>query len=188
MPTYREAIESDLRAICALGEEVNAVHQQGDGADGSAEHMTPPWLDIAFGERGVAAHPAGSSNPRITSYHQGTNVESYDDKVSWCSSFVNWSLAQAGIAGTGSALAKSWLEWGKALDTPIPGCIAVLWRDDSASWKGHVGFYLREDESFVYLLGGNQLEQVREHFYPKAMVLAYRWPGTPAPEPPGPPR
>lgn len=26
MPTYREATEADLQAICALGEEVNAVH------------------------------------------------------------------------------------------------------------------------------------------------------------------
>jgi hypothetical protein len=25
-------------------------------------------------------------------------------------------------------------------------------------------------------LGGNQLEQVREHFYPLESVLAYRWP------------
>jgi len=39
-----------------------------------------------------------------------------------------------------------------------------------------VGFYLREDDEFVYLLGGNQLKQVREHFYPKNNVLDYRWP------------
>jgi ribosomal protein S18 acetylase RimI-like enzyme len=28
MPTYREATETDLHAICALGEEVNAVHHE----------------------------------------------------------------------------------------------------------------------------------------------------------------
>lgn len=137
---------------------------------------TPLWLEIAFGELGIAAYPAGSSNPRINSYHVGTNIEGYDDKASWCSSFVNWSLAQAGIVGTASALARSWLHWGVTLEQPVPGCVAVLWRDDPASWKGHVGFYLREDEEFVYLLGGNQLQQVREHFYPKSTVLAYRWP------------
>lgn len=136
----------------------------------------PLWLKVAFGELGTAACPVGASNPRITSYHVGTNIEGCDDKVSWCSTFVNWSLVQAGFAGTASALARSWLQWGEALDRPVPGCVAVLWRDDPASWKGHVGFYLREDEEFVFLLGGNQLGQVREHFYPKVMVLGYRWP------------
>lgn len=137
---------------------------------------SPRWLEVALGETGVSAYPVGSTNPRVASYHAGTNIEGYDDKASWCSSFVNWSLAQVGIAGTASALARSWLAWGEALETPVPGCITVLWRDDPTSWKGHVGFFLREDEEHVYLLGGNQLEQVREHFYPKATVLAYRWP------------
>lgn len=136
----------------------------------------PRWLEIAFAELGVSAHPPGSSNPRITEYHAGTNIAGYDDKASWCSSFVNWSLEQAGIAGTGSALARSWLEWGEPLEQPVVGCIAVLWREQPTSWRGHVGYYLREDENLVYLLGGNQLDQVREHFYPKATVLAYRWP------------
>ena len=137
---------------------------------------TPRWLEIAFGEVGVSAFAPGSSNPRITEYHEGTNIAGYDDKASWCSSFVNWSLARAGITGTGSALARSWLEWGAVLEEPVFGCIAVLWREQPTSWRGHVGYYLREDQDFVYLLGGNQLEQVREHFYPKATVLGYRWP------------
>lgn len=142
----------------------------------------PRWLEIAFAELGVSAHPPGSSHPRITEYHAGTNIAGYDDKASWCSSFVNWSLGQAGMAGTGSALARSWLGWGQALERPVPGCIAVLWREEPTSWRGHVGFYLREDSEHVHLLGGNQLGQVREHFYPKTMLLGYRWPsGHPTP-------
>jgi uncharacterized protein (TIGR02594 family) len=85
-------------------------------------------------------------------------------------------MRQAGLAGTGSALARSWLEWGVALDEPRPGCVVIVTRDDPKSWKGHVGFYLRSDGEFVYLLGGNQLDQVREHFYPLDGVLGYRWP------------
>jgi len=82
----------------------------------------------------------------------------------------------AGYSGTGSALARSWLEWGHVIDAPVYGCIAVLSRDDPASWKGHVGFYLRHDADAVYLLGGNQLDEVRELAYPLADVLGYRWP------------
>ena len=136
----------------------------------------PPWLAIARMETGVAQYPAGQSNPRITEYHEPTNIRGYDDKASWCSSFVNWCLAQLDMAGTGSALARSWLEWGESLAQSALGCIAVLYRDDPASWKGHVGFFLRADSESVYLLGGNQLGRVCENAYPLESVLGYRWP------------
>ena len=142
-----------------------------------ARELAAPWLAVARSEMGVRTFPLGESNPRITAYHAGTNIQGYDDKASWCSSFVNWVLAQSGIKGTGSALARSWLDWGEPLEAPLPGCIAVLWRDDPTSWKGHVGFWLREDTAEVHLLGGNQLEAVREHTYPRLCVLGYRWPG-----------
>ncbi len=60
--------------------------------------ITPPaWMSIASAEAGVRTFGPGASNPRITAYHAGTNIEGYDDKASWCSSFVNWTLAQVGI-------------------------------------------------------------------------------------------
>ena len=140
------------------------------------EERHAPWLRVARAEIGVRGFAAGSSNPRITEYHAGTNIGGYDDKANWCSSFVQWTLAQAGIAGTGSALARSWLAWGESRDEPRVGCIAVLWRDDPQSWRGHVGLFLRFEGDDVVLLGGNQLEAVREHRYPRSQVLAWRWP------------
>lgn len=133
-------------------------------------------MPIAAAEMGVHTFAPGQSNPRVTEYHALTNIRGYDDKASWCSSFVNWTLAQAGIAGTGSALARSWLAWGVPLEAPVVGCIAVLSREDPAGWKGHVGFFLRADAGHIHLLGGNQLDAVREHFYPLGEVLGYRWP------------
>jgi len=136
----------------------------------------PPWLAVARRETGIAQYPPGQSNPRITEYHEHTDIRGYDDKASWCSSFVNWCLAQLDMPGTGSALARSWLEWGEPLAQPALGCIAVLYRDEPESWKGHVGFFLRADSESVYLLGGNQLGQVCENAYPRESVLGYRWP------------
>ena len=136
----------------------------------------PPWLLVAQCESGVKTFPAGQSNPRITEYHDLTNLRGYDDKASWCSSFVNWTFAQVGMAGTGSALARSWLDWGQPLAQPVTGCVVVLMRDDPESWKGHVSFFLRVDDTHVFLFGGNQLDAVREHSYPLASVLGYRWP------------
>lgn len=135
-----------------------------------------PWMSAAHAELGVSSYPPGDSNPRVTQYHDYTNLWGYDDKASWCSSFANWCFVQAGIAGTGSALARSWLDWGKPLDAPVPGCVVVLYRDDPGSWKGHVGFFVRVDAPQIYLFGGNQLERVCENAYPLESVLAYRWP------------
>lgn len=138
----------------------------------------PPWMSVALAELGIRRHPPGSINPRIVEYNNQTNLVGYDDKISWCSSFVNWCMAHAGFRGTGSALARSWLEWGKPLERPVYGCIAILTRDDPTSWKGHVGFYLRHDAEHVHLFGGNQLEEVRELAYPLHEVIGYRWPAT----------
>ncbi|WP_186014467.1 TIGR02594 family protein [Burkholderia gladioli] len=137
---------------------------------------TPPWMPVAFAEAGIARYGAGRSNPRIVEYNGATNLAGYDDKISWCSSFANWCMTRAGLAGTGSALARSWLDWGRELAEPVYGCIAVLMRDDPNSWKGHVGFYLRHEDDSIVLFGGNQLDEVRELAYPRAELLAYRWP------------
>lgn len=136
----------------------------------------PNWMPIAEGERGVRRFDVGASNPRIVEYNNCTDLIGYDDKISWCSSFINWCMASAGIAGSGSALARSWLDWGESLEVPRYGCIVILTREDPGSWKGHVGFYLKHDATQIVLLGGNQLETVRELAYPLASVLGYRWP------------
>jgi uncharacterized protein (TIGR02594 family) len=135
-----------------------------------------PWLAFARAQIGVKTFAPGFSNPRITQYHDHTNLKGYDDKASWCSSFVNWALAKVGIEGTGSALARSWLEWGKSLAEPQLGCVVVLSREDPNGWKGQVGFFVRIEAENIVLLGGNQLDEVRENSYPLKSVLGYRWP------------
>ena len=136
------------------------------------------WMQVAYQELGTKTLPKGQSNARITQYHEVTNIEGYDDKAAWCSSFINWVFKQVGVHGTCSALARSWLDWGAAIDSPIPGCVVVLEREDPNGWKGHVGFFLRKQGQRVYLLGGNQLGEVREHYYDLSTVLAYRWPNS----------
>lgn len=145
----------------------------------SLDSDLPPWVAVARAELGVRPFAPGESNPRIVDYHRGTNVEGYDDKISWCSSFVNWCLGNAGIVGTGSALARSWLNWGDPLAKPRLGCVTVLWRESPDSWKGHVGFFIRQQEHQVILLGGNQDGTVRELAYSDESVIAWRWPARP---------
>ena len=136
----------------------------------------PKWLVIAFAEAGVCGNIDGSSNARVEEYHRSVGSVDWRDSVPWCSSFLNWCMQQAGLEGSNSALARAWLSWGITLESPRYGCIVVLWREKPDCEKGHVGLFLREDAEHVYLFGGNQLGEVREHFYPRHMILGYRWP------------
>lgn len=132
-----------------------------------------PWMPFAVAQIGIQEFPGPASNPRIVEYQKTTGAGK-DDEIPWCSSFVNWCVSQAGLHGTRSAAARSWLSWGTSLDKPRPGCVVVLSRGKNPQ-KGHVGFYVRSSGAFVELLGGNQSNSVKIQSYPKSRVLAFRW-------------
>ena len=66
-----------------------------------------------------------------------------------CAVNVNAALAARGIRGTGSALAKSFLSWGRA-SGPTPGAVAVFARGRRG---GHVAIVhsVRSDGTVIYL-------------------------------------
>lgn len=134
-----------------------------------------PWIEFAVGELGVTEAPGEADNPRIVEYHAATSLHSKDDETPWCSAFANWCMWKAGIEGTKSAAARSWLRWGDRVE-PRFGCVVILWRGAPTSEQGHVGFYVKEDDSNVYLLGGNQGDAVSVARYPKTRVLGFRFP------------
>lgn len=133
----------------------------------------PKWLEIASHELGVSEIVGISHNKRILQYHSETTLKAETDEVPWCSSFVNWVMKQSMIKGTGSAAARSWLDWGYECE-PITGCIVVLRRGKSET-SGHVGFLVDIDDNFVHLLGGNQSNKVSIQKYARHDVLGYRW-------------
>ncbi|WP_224961214.1 NlpC/P60 family protein [Geomonas subterranea] len=135
------------------------------------------WLKIAAAEVGQREFPGSPANPRIIMYHGATSLRATSDEVAWCSAFVNWCLKQAGIAGTNSAAATSWLHWGQ-MTCPRPGAITVVRKNTG---QNHVSFYISETKDFYKLLGGNQAEQVRISNYYKSHWLAqgHRWPKLP---------
>lgn len=140
--------------------------------------MDSPWMKIARKEMGVSEIPGPRNNPRIIEYHDATELSSNDENTSWCSSFVNWCMKKAGIKGTKSAAARSWLKWGREpkSDDEFEGCVTVLWRGDPDGWQGHVGFLDDWDDDSVCLLGGNQGNKVSRAWFPVEKVLGYRVP------------
>lgn len=140
--------------------------------------MTAHWMQYAIAEIGVKETPGPGDTPRILDYLSTVALPSslLHDSTAHCSAFVNWVMKQAGIPGTGSAAARSWLEWGDALYEPTYGCVVILWRKKVDSPFGHVGFFTALRGRSVVLLGGNQGDTVSISPYLETRVLGYRWP------------
>jgi uncharacterized protein (TIGR02594 family) len=105
-----------------------------------------------------------------------TTLKATSDEVPWCSSFANFIVEKCGDKGTKSAAARSWLNWGKVLETPEPGCIVVLERKDQNNPNSaHVTFYVCPDgDDHIQCIGGNQGDMVKQSRYLKSTVLGYR--------------
>jgi uncharacterized protein (TIGR02594 family) len=133
-----------------------------------------PWLAVANGEMGEEEIAGPENNPRILDYI--ATVQStrgiQDDEIDWASAFAEWSLNQVGIEGPQSMEPNAWLTWGRGIDTPEEGCIAVF----SFQGLGHVGFFVSEEGKSVNILGGNQSDVVKVSRYAKKDVKAYRLP------------
>ena len=131
-------------------------------------------LTRARQECGVVEIPGKRSNQTIIKYHKYTSLKASRDEVSWCSAFVNFIMTDCKHKGTNSAVAKSWLRWGKGTKKPVPGCIVVFWRGNKTGWKGHVGFFIEETKTGIFVLGGNQNNKVCIKRYAKKQLLGYR--------------
>ena len=145
-----------------------------------------PWMALAMSEIGVTELPEDANHPRIVEYLRSTDLDpaaADQDSTPWCSGFVNWCVEKSGLAGTNSAGARSWLDWGRPIVRPRRGCITVLTRAARPT-GGHVGFYLGQgdltfgggDRHGLQLLGGNQNNQVGVQEYDPARLLGYRVP------------
>ncbi|HKD29285.1 MAG TPA: TIGR02594 family protein [Xanthobacteraceae bacterium] len=100
------------------------------------------------------------NNPRILEYFAATSKRKggWMERDSWCSAFVNWCMRQAGVVGTHSAMARSWLHWhqGETLDQPRIGAVVVFPRPPNPE-SGHVAMIWNvHADGSLEILGGNQ--------------------------------
>lgn len=93
----------------------------------------------------------------------------------WCAAFVNSTLKQAGLPGTNSNMARSFLNYGQPVQQPQRGDIAVFSRGDPNGPFGHVGFFDGyDDKGNIKVLGGNQGNAVSIASYPAQQLLGFR--------------
>ncbi|AXQ29395.1 hypothetical protein D0B54_12145 [Solimonas sp. K1W22B-7] len=121
----------------------------------------PSWLDDAIGELGITEDGAeAQSDPRVIQYLESIAVVPIaGDQTPWCGAFVGWVMKRAnrldGLAGQPADLlaATSWKNFGTdSSASPMPGDICVVEKEG----HHHVAFWIAQDSSRVWLLGGNQ--------------------------------
>jgi len=132
-------------------------------------------VDKMLGEYGLREIPGVENNPRIMEYFRWIGHSwVQDDEVAWCSAFLNWACLVTGLPRSGKLDARSWLSVGTPVYDPVLGDVVVLWRESVASWKGHVGVFIRQTDDQIYLLGGNQNNEVCIKPYSGGRLLGYR--------------
>lgn len=146
-------------------------------------HKEPIWLRNARKDIGQTEVKGPNTNPRLEELiRKADDGLAPNDELAWCARFVNGTLAEAGIKGTRSAMARSFSTWGrnvyeeKALVRIPLGAVLVFSRPPSPS-QGHVGFavgYTRDAK--VLCLGGNQKDQVRIDSFNVERLITARWP------------
>lgn len=135
--------------------------------------------DIATLELGVHETKGPEATARIVEYAKRTTLRATSDEIAWCSSFANFVVDTAGLSGTHSAAARSWLDWGAPLEAPILGCIVVFDRHDANNPNAaHVAICDHPDISngIIRCIGGNQSDAVTIARTPVTKVLGYRAP------------
>lgn len=133
------------------------------------------WAESYIGLREV---PGEQNNSIIMDFARilGVPTPTFPaDSQEWCGMFMG-VLAHANQVSkpTSYLYARSWLTVGMPVLNPIPGDVCVLWSGTKEGRDGHVALFRSWNETEVFLLGGNQVDAVREFFYPRERILGFR--------------
>ncbi len=130
----------------------------------SANTCSFPCFDGAEAQSGGGG---GSSAVAVAKRYLGTNPTRRSRR--WCAEFMNMVERKVGRRGTGSAMARSFANYGRRVSNPRPGDIAVL----SRRGGGHVGYVMSVQGNKVKLISGNHGRKVGIGTYPRSRVIAF---------------
>lgn len=134
-------------------------------------------INIALSQYGVTEIVGKEHNPIVVNYFKEIgHTWVTTDETAWCSAFINWVALKAKVERSNKLTARSWLQVGTEIKEPKLNDLVVFWRSEKTSWKGHVGLFISysEDKKYIYVLGGNQNNQVNIKKYPVYRLLGFR--------------
>jgi uncharacterized protein (TIGR02594 family) len=153
-----------------------AIFGGGSGESGGASGGA---VDKASSLLGANENTSRSS---INSYLQAGGVNLDAAQQAWCAGFVNSSLAQIGVKGSGSSVANSFQNWGSSIDPSkvMRGDVLLQSRGLGADQTGgHVGFAtgasrMTDGQLQLQMLSGNSGNAVSNTWVNAAEVQAKR--------------
>ena len=163
-----------LTGIASLGEQARGVADLVSPEKGAEKPAAaaPEALSLAAKQIGMNEN---TQRDALKDYLATGGANLDPATTAWCAAFVNSTLQQTGGQGTGSNMARSFLDWGKSVDQPQPGDVAVFSRGDPNGPYGHVGFFQGYDENGnILVLGGNQGDAVSVSPYSPDRLLGFR--------------
>lgn len=157
-----------------------ADHPVVEATEGAAKKLSESAQKINNSLIETARQFSGFSENRqgdrfaLQDFFKAANQNVDPKMTAWCAAFVNAVLASNGIQGSGSLMARSFLDVGKPVQDPQPGDLVVLKRGDG-NVQGHVGFFMGNAEGGgIRVLGGNQGDAVSEKTFRSEDVLGFR--------------
>ncbi|MDX0262891.1 TIGR02594 family protein [Sinorhizobium meliloti] len=138
----------------------------------AVEQINESLIETARKFQGFSEHQPAQRGA-LQDFFKAANQNVDPKMTAWCAAFVNAVLASNGLPGSGSLMARSFLDYGTATQEPQPGDLVIL-RRGSGNVQGHVGFYMGQENGRVRVLGGNQGDTVSEKSFAASSVLGYR--------------
>ncbi len=123
---------------------------------------------------GVKEIAGENNNKAIVEMFTELGFDNFADEVPWCAAYVGYVLKECRFDYLTSLRARDYYRYGTPTNKPTVGSLAVFWRENYLGTKGHVGFFLHSDGTHIWVLGGNQSNQVSITTYPIARLLGYR--------------
>ena len=137
-----------------------------------------PWFEEARHLMGTKEVLGPKSNPEILDWAKDLDIQYPGDDVPWCGLFVGHCVGATlpqEVLPANPLGARQWERFGDSTQ-PRVGAVMVFWRESKQSGKGHVGFYVGEDDGAYQILGGNQSDSVCLIWMDKDRFLSAHWP------------
>lgn len=146
----------------------------------------PVHLDVACRYLGLQEVPGPGFNAQIKAmwfalpggkWYWDAVGKGDDSKLPWCGMFMAAVMKDSKIVfPTKYASAREWIGWGKRIDSPRVGAIAIFERGPK---YGHIGIIDGQDQhGNLRVIGGNQKDGVCRSFFPRRRVITYLLPPT----------
>lgn len=151
------------------------TNQAASSVTGLSVSQSGSPLEIAKSYLGLNAKDPKQAKTLSAFFKKAGGMNLDPSTTAWCAAFANSVLGAAGIKGTGSAMAQSFLKFGTPVNRPTKGDIVVFERGNAGSGLGHVGFIVGiNSNGTLQVLGGNQSGKTSIETFKTNRVLGYR--------------